>query len=499
MGQIINKLVGLIRDFGRKPYMYGTTRPPYQTSLKGGGESASYREQMSKVSEYAIRTQVEYESSQLKKPYMSDGFPDMEHFYSPFNTDLSFGWDPLDRSPLSFLGGESPSTPPVASDGYCYEISRSCNITHTTDLDAGVTYLKVYHGPEEDEDYEVDIDITPADKHRIIAVQDEYIKNFGGNDYVKITVYWDMIDCQNDLEFTVLIKWQNLCDRIKGCEEEVTIECEPCRFAEDFAGVTLDPINASRPSGYADITVTGGAGPYSWEIKTVGHGGSWIPYTDVGNPCGSATEETAIRTNRFYASDCGGNLCCGSIEIEVTDACGSTITFYVHITNNIDWYTVGTHKGSDDAFCGPGGGDVCATAGCGAGTATVPWFGGLTTTTYSGATKYTESIGVGKGNNVRCGCPVTADNPCNPTHCASEEPGGWCCAVGASSCGVVKAYGDDGCCISPCISYNMDGPYPMGLTYEQTGQCGHTPGDCPGPGILVFCVSGRYEYSSQCP
>jgi len=338
MGEKTKKLLAILRDFGRKPYMYGSKREHYTAHLKGGGEPGSYREQISKVSEFAIRAARQYKSSELKKPYRSDDFQAMEHFFSPINFDFWFDWEDFPEPINWWTITIAPTTPPTAPPppDYCLNVSRECSWSDGEhNNQEGYSVYNLSGGPGGSEALLEIINIDPAHAGQITLITAEQ-----EDGYKKVTVHWTNYLCEVEVPYTLKASWLDGCGVPKECETSGEIPCnlcEPPLYTEMEWGHenNYTPINVSS-NGV--VSISGGKAPFDWSVAGTGFSFDGASQTEILDT--SATSVTV------YVSGAG----CGTGSLTVEDDCGESITTAIN-TDSGTWKADATDNWSSPYAC----------------------------------------------------------------------------------------------------------------------------------------------------
>jgi len=310
-----------------------------------------YKDMMRRPVEAAIDQRLEerygkFESkSTFKKPYGSDDYLEMEHFYYKY-PDYEWTWPP--RYPTEdedeyedYPGGGSECDHCIIT---CYD--SGANSDCDEDNAYGSCHVSIACCADTpnlsncQQQYKWEIYGPPA---RV-----EHFKNAigtgdvsSGGSAIKIYPDWSQIsvaDDKKEAEYTVV-----LTDGLGNkCRANVKIKCkEECCPADTT--FEYDPDNAETMGQSDEITITvlGGCPPFDWSVS--------------GSGFSFAQSETDTRFNTLIA-DAGS---CGSATITVTDDCGDTVTGYVRNTTGSWVYkSTGCSLSGTGTYTGESGSNV---------------------------------------------------------------------------------------------------------------------------------------------
>lgn len=298
----IKKPIASSQEYGRRPALKGGKHAPgYLGYLHGGGRSGTYRELVGRNTETSVmqRAIAAFKKhSEFKKPYLSDEFPEMEHYYS---------------GPIQFPGTEyDPYTPDIGLTE-CWDVCKKNHSDVYFDDDCFV-YVWMDHrltlqGGKVIIDNAYAVEMVQIDDASIDGIIRKIFKSVSD------------IDANTNVIWTVT---QPLFEACPGVDERIAKSCrrtynEPETCAECPAAIVVawdDAYSADTVarSATVNIGILYGVAPYDWVV-------AGVDFT-----VGSAS--TSGVTNTLSA----GATACGTATITVTDACGDTATGYVRCT-----------------------------------------------------------------------------------------------------------------------------------------------------------------------
>lgn len=289
--------VETVKEYGRRPYVDPTAR---------------YVDQMKRVTDKAMYNQKLELQSELKKPYLTDDYQQMEYYYpQPFTAfydpELIYPefsgpapsglWKCLtiDPNPCSFAS----YYPSCTDEAWCLWYH------HVECLQAaGATF-----------EWEITGSYLP-DSLRLVEPRD-----------YKSVLYFQFDPGNVDsLGYaTVRIKRKMIYGgvEVNSAYRDLTVACDPCTGATPM---TFDDVNSDliiAPEVPGNLYVNDGIGPYQWELLFA-----------TRKSLGAAETETGENTITGNAIDCGYD------RVKVTDSCGTVVYAYVKSTNSA-WNTCG--------------------------------------------------------------------------------------------------------------------------------------------------------------
>lgn len=285
--EVLKELISL-KDYGRKPYL--TT---YDEMMKRPTISAIQNELKERYGQFEPK-------SEFEKPYLSDSYEEMQHYYPPPIPHLSNPemWFPEFSGPI-------PDTIEEGIGWYITGCSLKCDtsIIRKCEKEYCCTLNPAFQPVES-------IDITgPAELTR----QGKKAKKTGDEICFILTA-----DAKDGDKVTITVKTKPRSGQKKGgsCSDSFSVNCDKCDCAVENAVAYSDAGSDDTidRNGVAVITVTDGCPPYSWVVTGTGFG-----FTKAA---------TAVKTNTLTAD----NTACGTATITVTDKCGDTCTGYVRCT-----------------------------------------------------------------------------------------------------------------------------------------------------------------------
>lgn len=369
--------------------------------------------------------------SEFMQPYLSDDYPSMDYLWPDMNL---FGDVPgVNDALIEKTGGGG------AASAFRFQCVISCTATISGSMCATKNPLKCYYGA-----------IT-GDGYVGGWFLDEIPEGFGGINFIAgsgaTPVYgipsknWNLMGNENAYWFTVgyndigtasggwyyhpvLDRWIYIEAGRSTCYYDVRVNCPQCPPAVSISldtDLTPDTID---PDDTVSVFVQDGLAPYTWELLST-YPNSCIVVGTTGYSLGSAETSTVENTVQCVAGNCGTEF--GPVVgIQVTDACGETVTFSLRNTDGTAWTfkETGLGPGCAGSNCTPTG-DVCNI------------FGGVPWDDIDGGQKWTFT-----GHNCRvpacthvwvCGGGCDCEPPCgDPGSCHSVSGGP--CFGGECSC-----------------------------------------------------------------
>jgi len=268
--------------------------------------------------------------SELKKPYLSDAYPEMEHYYDPPGRMLYWPNKTIDYNPytdgyhgqsdcgpcvITCTGGIGSSCKDNDPVGECH-VSVACfQDTGQPLTDGPLQYKWSISGPYREIDY----------FKKAIGTEKLGTGSSGGSGAaIKIYPDWDNIVSVSDKKTANFIV--QLIDGLGNvCRDKVTVTCSEtcCPAPVAFAYDANNPETIARSAG-AEILVTGGCGPFTWEVSGTGFTFS--------------SSQSDDRSNTLNADA----TACGTATLTLTDACGTVLTNYVRCTTG-QWVDTGNN------------------------------------------------------------------------------------------------------------------------------------------------------------
>ena len=249
------------------------------------------------------------QKSELKKPYLEEGFPEMEYQdynwpnVKPYHTKYSSGLLGVSLCTHCIIITHDKTCNSSCED--CYgesHVARACFIGDPQSNNYGQQYSWYVEGSPIDH---IDYYGTAICTHKVSAPK--------GN-CIKIYPKWSAIESDGDwkkanyaITFTDGLRHQ--------CRDKIQIKCPTC-VCEEVANVAYDNDNSDDTidrEGTATVVVTDGCGPFNWSVSGTGF---------------SISSLTEGRTNTLSAD----GTACGSATITVTDNCSDSCTGYVRCT-----------------------------------------------------------------------------------------------------------------------------------------------------------------------
>jgi len=288
------------QDYGHRTYMHAD----------------DYTSAMKRPSDKQYDNRIKRPHSDDKKPYMDDEYPEMEHYWTPYDPPTNFvppgipdDWKipPHDAEPPGGPGdlGEPGFT------GCLFGIPRgpsSIKKGETTFSGIGVLpedlliRLYVNYGPAELLSSYQSVNASVLDEFPNTIVSAKALDSFDPNDYHE----HETEDDAYAVQIAAVTASGGVCTwefSVIYCPATVELEWDWDNSAETIV-----------QDATAAVFVTGGAGPFDWEVS--GEGYTLSSYSDAG------------RSNTLIA----GPSSCGSAIITVTDGCGIVVTGSVRNT-----------------------------------------------------------------------------------------------------------------------------------------------------------------------
>jgi len=314
----IKKPASSSQDYGRRPEMKGgKDAPDFKGHLHGGGKSGTYRELIGRGAESTVlqRAVASWKKhSEFKKPYLSDEFPEMEHYYA---------------KPVNFPGSEYS---PYDADGVPSQCWDVCKKNHSGVYFDDDCYVYVWMDrllTLRDNEVIIDSSYTVAmvqiDDVSIAGTMRKVFKSVsdvGANINVIWTVFQPLFEACPGVDEIHARSCRKTYDKTATC---ATVEWDYTTSAETIVQNQDPPVI---------IAVIYGTPPYSWSVS------------GTGFSLGSTT--TSGVTNTL---DADGSAC-GTAVITVTDASGDTAVGGVRCTTGV-W-------GAPDPNCVALGGGLCS-------------------------------------------------------------------------------------------------------------------------------------------
>jgi len=273
------KKAAIRREYGRKPYMPALGDPDDPQS------ELSQMERMRRVPNKAIFDQRDEAHSEFLKPYLSDDYQAMEHWYPPPFPNFAYPGAPNFQLPE--FGGAVPGW---GDDAWFRENLLPCSIicsgnggNRDCDAVARCRFFRVY----------TDRSVAWS----IIAGKDGKTPTTGrletGAGYYDLIIHppstgWNenVPSGKQSFKMTIQLEQKKEGEKTLHCTDTVTIYCNPCPpdVAISWNGSPPATIDAG---GNVNISVTGGEGPYTYVVTGTGY--TW-------NANGSATLVSNIQT-----------------------------------------------------------------------------------------------------------------------------------------------------------------------------------------------------------
>jgi hypothetical protein len=295
---------------------------------------------MKKVAETAIYNQTTYAQSEMKKPYLTADYHQMEDVYAA--PMVNFAWPewiyPYFPTPVPIVTTTNVRwyDLPVASgwapgDGVIEEAETVCPPCIITcygggcDSDGNVIPIQCHHSVA------CFTTENPYGSWRVAAVSpapakksDFSISGAGFSDYINITGPTSPGSLPADGNVSVLVEFTDGTGIT--CITSTNWLCLPCSCSDPYSWPMTNPTTISRGETKI-VTVSGGCPPYKWELIEEEATETSIS-SSYGYYIGAAT--TWEKTNAVTARD----LVCGDtsdklspkVKIQVTDDCNRIIT-----------------------------------------------------------------------------------------------------------------------------------------------------------------------------
>jgi hypothetical protein len=295
------KPIVINKDYGRQPQMEsGKDEPDNKGYLRGGGLPRTYRALISRETEFAASGRVQNKHSEFKRPYHSDEFPEMEHFYSPPIGDIRGGIGDT-------TGGWSSSTPPDSGVTECWDV---CYKNFSGIYNDGTCFVTVWTHTA----------LTIISSNVELIKQDTTVV-IGG--HVR-SLYKSTEIVDNGF----IVKWKVSQPQFEACPNISELAANQCNKShtgiEYCPPCPVDPIMTWDDATSADtiaqsdsvtVAVQDGLGDYNWTVA----GGQGFT---LSNAVTSGTSNT-LNTDA---------TACGTAVITVTDECGTVVTGEVRCT-----------------------------------------------------------------------------------------------------------------------------------------------------------------------
>ena len=371
------------RDYGRKLYR--------------GSDDDDYRTLMRKKTVFMYDEAFKQAWSEFEKPYWADDYDEMETFlwnppgFTPLDQPDPWDWPTVPSNPQD--PGDPFGWPSLTvfwcgvSGCFCENDTREAMVNCSHEI----TGISMAFERLAAKDFSISADIMGSSARLSITAGD---------------------DPPGAVEINVAMK----AGSVKGSHDSIMItscsDCEDCDNTDDVAWDDESNETTIDAGDHVNLSVVDGVGPFDWTLLN-----------DVGGKAHMSRVTTVGRTNTLYVNWDA----CGTVTIQVKDACDDTTVGGVMITDNGKWTNCDHHREIEGIQC------RCACGPC--------------------HLEVNRMVGPGMYFHVNCGyvgCG-TAEDPC-----ASSLYG---CILGPKTC-----YDNYGYAYSfPCLDSGC-GAYPFKLS-----------------------------------